>query len=181
MIILLGLAGSGKSTQGQLLAAHLHCPWISTGNLLREFNMDSAIQKQMLQGEIIDDETTLSVLEKELVRLDAFANECILDGTPRTLYQAEWLIKKEHSKELKITALVHLQASVDTAKMRLLARHRPDDTEPAIAERFAEYENTVKPIIEYMKQAGVTVYKVDADRKPETVAADIITKLGIGS
>jgi adenylate kinase len=177
MIIFLGLAGSGKSTQGQLLAAHLHCPWISTGNLLREFNMDSAVQERMLRGEIIDDQTTLTVLEQELRRIDAYHNECILDGTPRTLAQAQWLVEKVKSDKLKITGLIHLNTTTQTAKARLLARHRPDDNEEAIAERFAEYENTVKPIIDYMRQEGVRIYEVDADRQPELIAADIIQKL----
>jgi len=181
MIIFLGLAGSGKSTQGQLLAAHLHCPWVSTGNLLREFNMDSAVQQRMLQGEIIDDETTLAVLEQELERLDAAHSECILDGTPRTLTQAEWLINKAASGELKISGLIHLKATTGTAKARLLARHRPDDTEKAIAERFAEYESTVKPIIDYMKKSGIAVFEVDADRQPEIIAIDIVQKLGLAS
>ncbi len=177
MIIFLGLAGSGKSTQGQLLAAHLHCPWISTGNLLREYNMSEQVQKQMLKGEIIDDGTTLAVLDKELQRIDAAKNECILDGSPRTLAQAEWLVAKSNSKLLKITGVIHLRTDQPTAKARLLARHRPDDNEEAIAERFSEYESKVKPIIDYLVSQGIRVYQIDGNREPEVIAVDIVQKL----
>lgn len=177
MIIFLGLAGSGKSTQGQLLAAHLHCPRVSTGNLLRDFNMDSEVQKRMLKGEIIDDSTTLSVLENELQRIDASSNEFILDGSPRTLPQARWLLDKARTGQLKITAVIHLRTTQSTAKERLLARKRPDDTEEAISERFSEYENTVKPILDYLKNEGVKVYDIDGDRAPETIAVDIEQRL----
>jgi adenylate kinase len=38
MIILIGPAGAGKSTQGQLLAERLGWNWMSAGQLLREAN-----------------------------------------------------------------------------------------------------------------------------------------------
>jgi adenylate kinase len=179
MIIFMGLAGSGKSTQGQLLAAHLHCPWISTGNLLRESNTDSAVRKKMLKGEIIDDQTTLSVIEAELTRIDASHDQCILDGSPRTLHQAQWLVDKAKKGELKITAIIHLQASKGTAKKRLLARHRPDDNEPAIAERFAEYEKVIKPIVEYLRSEGFKVHDINGEVSPENTALNIAKMLGI--
>lgn len=179
MIIFMGLAGSGKSTQGQLLAAHLHCPWISTGNLLRQFNTDHKVQQRMLKGEMIDDETTLSVLEAELKRVDAAHNECILDGSPRTLRQAEWLVTKARKNDLKITAIIHLKASKNIAKKRLLARHRPDDNEPAIAERFAEYEKVIKPIVAYLRSEGFRVHDINGETSPEATAQAITKAIGL--
>jgi adenylate kinase len=177
MIIFMGLAGSGKSTQGQLLAAHLHCPWISTGNLLREFNTNPKVQQRMLKGEIIDDQTTLSVVEAELKRVDAAHDECILDGLPRTLYQAQWLVRKAKSGDLRITAIIHLQTSREVAKKRLLARHRPDDNEGAIAERFSEYEKVIKPILDYLRSEGFVVRDIDGETSPEATAQAIIGAL----
>lgn len=48
MIILMGLAGSGKSTQGKRLAEELDGVWLSAGQVLRDTNDPevNAIQEQ---------------------------------------------------------------------------------------------------------------------------------------
>ena len=178
MIIFMGLAGSGKSTMGQLLAAHLHCPWVSTGNLLRA-KMDQPTQAEMLKGKIINDEQTLTVLDEEFRRIGADHNQFVLDGTPRTRRQAEWLVEKDHAGELKITAVIHLNVNQATAKQRLLARQRPDDHEQAIAERFREYDEQIVPIIKYLTAGGYKVHEIDANQPPERVSADIQKVLGL--
>ncbi len=179
MIIFMGLAGSGKTTQGQLLAARLHCPWVSTGNLLRENNMDEKIKKQMLEGQIISDETTLKVLGNELDRVEADHDECVVDGSPRTLHQAEWIVNRFKNHHLKITAIIHINLSQTAAKKRLLSRHRPDDYEEAIAERFREYHDKILPILDYLKNEKFKIYEIDGDRKPNAVAAQIEKSLGL--
>jgi adenylate kinase len=178
MIIFMGLAGAGKSTLGQLLAAHLHCPWVSTGNLLRQ-SMDPKTQAQMLRGEIINDEQTLLVLDEEFRRIDASSSQFVLDGSPRTMRQAKWLIEKTKNGELKINGVFHLNISKDAAKDRLLHRHRPDDHEAAIAERFREYEEAIIPIIDYLKEQGCKIYEIDADQPPEKVEVDVENAMGI--
>lgn len=178
MIIFLGIAGSGKSTQGQLLAAHLHCPWVSTGNLLRQ-KMDAATQKDMLQGKIVSDEQTLGVLDEEFKRIQADKKDFVLDGSPRTMEQAQWLVKKANAGEVKIRGIIHLTVSQATAKQRLLARKRPDDHEAAIAERFREYDNAILPIVAYLKQQRLTVYEIDGNQPPELVDKEILKVLGL--
>jgi adenylate kinase len=178
MIVFMGVAGAGKSTLGQLLAAHLHCPWISTGNLLRQ-KLDIKIQAQMLKGEIISDEYTLGVLDEEFRRIGADQNQFVLDGSPRTMRQAEWLVEKAKGGELKITAIIHLEASKQVAKDRLLARQRADDTEAAIIERFREYDENIVPIIKYFESEGYKVHHINSERRPEAVETDIDKALGI--
>ena len=178
MIIFLGIAGSGKSTQGQLLAAQLHCPWLSTGNLLRQ-KMDPKTQQAMLQGKIVDDKRTLAVLDEEFKRIEADKSDFILDGSPRTMEQARWLVKKAQAGEIKLKTIIHLTVSPETAKRRLLARKRPDDTEPAIAERFKEYDSAILPIVSYLKQQGLTVYEIDGNPSPEVVDKNILEVLGM--
>lgn len=178
MIVFMGLAGSGKSTQGHLLAAHLHCPWVSTGNLLRA-KMDSKTQAEMLKGKIISDDQTLSVLDEEFRRIGADQNQFVLDGTPRTMRQAQWLAEKDQAGELKITAVVHLKAKKAIAEKRLLARHRPDDHKQAIEERFREYDEAILPIVKYLTAEGYKVHEIDANQTPEKVSEDIQKALGL--
>lgn len=178
MIVFMGLAGSGKSTMGQLLAAHLHCPWVSTGNLLRQ-SMDRATQKKMLRGEMIDDSKTLAVLDDEFRRIGASQNQFVLDGSPRSMRQAKWLVEKAKEGELKITAIIHLEASKQVAKKRLIARRRPDDNETAINERFREYDENTLPIIKYLEQEGFRVHHINSERDPGLIETDIEKALGL--
>lgn len=178
MIIFMGVAGAGKSTLGQLLAAHLHCPWVSTGNLLRQ-KMDAATQTQMLKGEIISDEQTLGVLDEEFRRIDASRHQFVLDGSPRTMRQAEWLVEKAKGGEFKITAVIHLEVSKEVAKERLLSRKRPDDHDVAITERFREYDENIVPIIKYFEKEGYKVHHINSETNPERIEADIEKALGL--
>ncbi len=180
MIIFLGLAGSGKSTQGQLLATKLHCPWVSTGNLLRQ-KMDAKTQQEMLEGKIIDDKHTFRVLDEEFKRIGADKHDFVLDGSPRTMEQAQWLVKKANLGEIKIKGIIHLNISGQVAEKRLLSRRRPDDHQTAIAERFREYQDAILPIVDYLKQQGLAIYEIDGNQAPEAVAQDILKVLGIQS
>jgi adenylate kinase len=178
MIVFMGVAGSGKSTMGQLLAANMHCPWISTGNLLRQIG-DKDTQKQLLKGEIINDERTLVVVDEELRRIGADRNQLVLDGMPRTMRQAKWLVEKEKNGELKITAIIHLISSKEIAKDRLLARQRPDDHEEAITARFREFDDAIVPILDYLASEGYKVHSINAEQNPIKVEHDIEKALGI--
>lgn len=177
MIIVIGIAGAGKSTQGQLLAQRLNCPWLSVGQLLRQ-NMDEDHKRRMLAGEMVEDEQLIPILGAELKRLGADKNELILDGSPRTKNQAEWLAGKAKNGEVKMTAVIHLNASKQTVKDRLLKRGRPDDTEAAINQRLLEYDKTIVPILEYLRTQGFKIYDIDGNGPAEKDSELIKQALG---
>jgi adenylate kinase len=175
MIVVLGVAGSGKSTQSQLLAASDHLQWLSIGVLLREKITDNR-REQMLAGKMLDDIEVISYLEQ------AFAEkgdtpELILDGFPRSVYQADWLMDQSDKGALHISAVVHLELTKETAKARLLERGRPDDREDAIKERFNEYEHTIKPILSTLKDRGVAIVSVDANNDEQIVQEAVVKGL----
>lgn len=173
MIIIVGVAGAGKSVQSDMLSRKLGCPWVGIGNLLRN-SLPEDQQKKLLMGEMIDDSVTFGVLEAELNRINAKENEFILDGFPRRPSQADWLIDKINQGELKMTAVIHLKANKDTAKHRLLERGRPDDNETAISERFSEYDNTIKPIIDHFRQKNYEVDELDGEQPVEVIHQQIL-------
>jgi adenylate kinase len=176
MIILMGVAGSGKSTQADLLSKKTGYPRLGVGDLLRA-HMGGEEAKRMLDGEMLDDNKVLPLFDEELNKLGG--KEFILDGSPRSMRQAEWWASKAKNHQLNITAVIHLRASEETAKNRLLARHRPDDHEPAIAERFAEYHSTIEPILDYLSKQGFKIHEIDAERPPEAIEVDIEKALGL--
>lgn len=178
MINIVGLAGSGKSTQGQLLAKKLDCEWLSIGDILRAHLVGPARQ-EMLEGKIINDEITLSELDKALRVLEADKYELILDGCPRSLKQAEWLASKSQNGEVMLTAVVHLKAHKEVAKERLIHRGRQDDTEEAILQRFNDYKNTILPILDYLKTQDIPIIEIDADGTIDEVEKRVDGAFGI--
>jgi adenylate kinase len=171
VIIILGVAGSGKSTQSQLLAAKDGFDWLSMGELLRSVITDER-REQMLAGKVLDEHEVISILDAELTRRGDNP-EVILDGFPRGLMQADWLIAQRASGRFAIRAVVHLHAHQSAVKERLLARGRQDDTEDAIKERFYEYEHTIKPIIETLHASGIPIVEVNAEQIPESVFVEL--------
>lgn len=176
MIIFMGVAGSGKSMQGRLLADREALPWLSTGEFLRML-ISGDERRDMLSGKLLDDEEIIALVQKifNIINID---EEFVLDGFPRTEGQADWLLNQVKYGQLNLTAVVHLTASEDVVIKRLLGRGRQDDHEEAIAERFREYEEAIKPILEHFKQAGITVHDVNGDQEPESVHRDIVKALG---
>lgn len=175
MIIVLGVAGSGKSTQSQLLSESDHLQWLSIGVLLREKITDDR-RDQMLAGKMLDDNEVIGYLYESL-REKGDKPELILDGFPRSVYQADWLMDQSDKGEVHISAVVHLELSKETARARLLERGRQDDHDEAIDERFNEYEHTIKPILETLKTRGVAIVDVDANAGSEIVEERIVRGL----
>ncbi len=172
MIVLIGRAGTGKSTQGQRIAKDLNCEWVSVGNVLRA-HMSGEYAKQMLKGKVLNDDQVLPLLDAEIKRMKADKNEFILDGSPRTMSQAKWWVGKIKKGEVKATAVIHLDASEEVSMKRLLARGREDDTKEAIEQRFAEYRKVILPILKYLEDEHLPVFHICADQTPEQVEAEI--------
>lgn len=172
----MGVAGAGKSVQGTLLAEATGYQWLSTGEYLRA-NISGQRREEMLQGKLLDDQEIIEILKGFFDSIDD-KNRCILDGFPRTLIQAQWLL--EHHAE-SISDVVYLDASKNVVKKRLLARGRSDDTEEVLDKRFEEYERLTLPIIKWFKAQGIAVHEINAERAVDVIQKDIAAKLGIKS
>lgn len=172
MIILMGVAGSGKSMQGKLLADEHGYAWVSTGEILRVL-VTGKRRQEMLQGKLLSDEEMMRILDKVFDLIDT-SQEFVLDGFPRTVAQADWLVKRANQGHFNLTAVVHLKASEDVVRQRLMHRGRIDDTDEAIAKRFEEYRNVTLPIIEHFSKEGVHVYDIDASQPPRAVHDQIV-------
>lgn len=171
----MGVAGSGKSIQGRLLADRLGLPWLSTGEFLRML-VSGERRKDMVAGMLLEDQEIIALLQKILHLIDS-SQEFVLDGFPRSLAQADWLVSQIKHGQLKATAVIHLMASEKTVGKRLLQRGRVDDTQEAIHKRFQEYEHAIKPILEHFKAAGIKVHDIDGVQDVEAVQKAIIKAL----
>lgn len=172
MIVLMGVAGAGKSMQGRLLADEHGFAWISTGEILRVL-ITGRRRQQMLEGKLLSDQEVIDVVDKVLELIDT-SEEFVLDGFPRTVNQADWLISQAKKGRFELTEVFNLEASEDVVRNRLMERGRQDDTDAAINERFKEYRAVTLPILEHFKQEQVKVCNIDASQTPRQVHDDII-------
>src|SRR3989344_2121927 len=149
-ILLIGSQGSGKSTQGKLLAQFLGLQYISTGDIFRE--MKGEIKELLDQGKLVDDQTTSKIVGEKLKEED-YRNGFIVDGYPRTMEQIN-LFNPGFDK------VIYLDMSDEEATKRLLARARGDDTEELIAERLRNYHKQTNPVLDYFRRKGI-LKKID--------------------
>lgn len=175
MIVLLGIAGAGKGTQGRLLVEKNNYSYLSTGEMLRRYATPEQ-HTRMLAGELLDDQEIILMVDKALNTLSD-AKKCILDGFPRSIVQTDWLLDQVKSGRFQLTAIFNLAASETVVKQRLLARGRPDDTVEAVTRRFEEYKQVTLPILEHLRAANIPVYEVDATRDPAVVHDDLMQYL----
>jgi adenylate kinase len=171
MIIFMGVAGAGKSAQGKMLADSMAVPWVSTGEFLRML-ITGQRRKDMLAGKLLGDQEIIAMVQKIFSMID-LRDEFVLDGFPRTANQSDWLLNQAKHGLLPISAVIHLTASEEAVRERLMSRGRQDDNREAITARFKEYEQTSKPILKHFKEAGVPVFVIKGEGEVETIHENI--------
>ena len=122
IIVLLGLPGSGKGTQGQLLAEKLKVPIISTGDMFRQMLKSNEEEGVLLnsfisQGKLVPTKLVNQLVKKFLGQQE-YKNGCIIDGYPRNLEQVKFL---EEITKQEIKA-IYFQVSEETIRKRILGR-----------------------------------------------------------
>lgn len=172
---MMGIAGSGKGTQGALLAKEHNLHVISTGELLRTYGSKEQ-HERMLTGEILADEEVTALLNTALNDLHD-QNAVILDGYPRRISQADWLIREAKNGHFRLDKVLHLLVSREAVKTRLLERGRQDDHDFAIEERFNEYERATMPILKHLEDAGVPVLEINGEQSVDAVHQAIIAAI----
>lgn len=172
MIIIMGSVGSGKSEQAIRLAKSLNCPRVSTSQLLRD-SLTPEWDKKMHAGELIDDREVLKLLDTELKRVGANKNEIVVDGSPRSVTQAKYMLEKVKSGELFITAVVKLNVASDVVLKRLSERGREDDRQEIVLKRLKDFEAVTSPVVNFFRHQGIKVYEVNGELELDVVQAEI--------
>ena len=90
MIILFGLAGSGKGTQGKALSEIFGWKWLSVGQVIRNTGVYDKITNS---GKLVPDEEVIKLMDKQIEKAEDEGFDVILDGYPRSETQAKYLVE----------------------------------------------------------------------------------------
>ncbi|MDP2649569.1 MAG: nucleoside monophosphate kinase [bacterium] len=176
-IILIGVQGSGKSTQGNLLSKKLKIPYLSTGHIFRDLAKEHSklgryIKEVMNAGYLIPDGKTLSIVSQYLKRPE-YQKGYILDGFPRTIAQAK-------AFENGINKVIYINVPDKEALWRLSYRNgegREDDTLAAIRKRIDLFHKFTEPVLEFYQKKGILA-EIKGEKSVEEVYKEIVDKIG---
>jgi adenylate kinase len=175
-IILIGIQGSGKSTQGTLLSKKIGVPYLSTGHIFRRIAQERTplgrqIKVVMNAGLLISDRKTLSIVSEYLGRPE-YKNGYILDGFPRTLGQVK-------AFKNGIDKVIYLKISDKEALWRISGRDgevREDETLMAVRKRIESFHKFTEPVLEYYRKKGALV-EIDGEQAVEEIHKEILQKI----
>jgi adenylate kinase len=206
--VIMGVQGSGKGTQSQLLAADLDIVHISVGDIFRwnvqnRTKMGAQVRRVMAAGELVGDDLVESVVRDRLTQHD-WNHGFIIDGFPRNRRQAEFFLES-----YDIDGVIELDLPDSEVRRRVLNRRlcadcdvdynlianspkvpgqcdlcggelvtREDDTEEALAVRLRDYHEYTNPALDLFRRKEYVI-TVDARSAAEVVQQDIRQRLGL--
>jgi adenylate kinase len=184
-ILILGAPGSGKGTQGRILAERLGLPKITTGDILRAAIQEATpVGRQAKEfydrGQLVPDAVVLDLIKGELTK-PAAKDGAIFDGFPRTAPQAELVDKTLGESGQRLNHILLLDVDEDELVRRMSARasqeNRSDDTPHAIKTRLDVYRRDTAPLIAHYSQRGI-VHRVPGGGTVEQIAEEIKRIIG---
>ncbi len=184
-ILLLGAPGSGKGTQGKILAERLGLPKITTGDILRaavqaRTPLGLEAKKFMDEGKLVPDAVILSLIKEELAKPEA-QQGAVLDGFPRTAPQAELVDRTLAERGQRLNHILLLDVPEEELVRRLMARAaqegRSDDTPGAVGTRLQVYQRDTAPLIAHFAQRGI-VRRVPGTGSVDEIATEVQRIIG---
>jgi adenylate kinase len=185
-ILLFGMPGSGKGTQGAILNGLPSLIHVSMGDVFRKIprhgKFGREIEQYTTQGLMVPDDLTVRIFQRHLMVLEMQEtlmpefHTLVLDGLPRTYSQAERL-----DGILDVIQIFHLKISdthqaMDRLRTRALSENRLDDMSDEVIRRRLQtyYDETFKTLSFYRSDL---ICDIDASRRAVDVLRDIVNHL----
>lgn len=189
-IVFYGPEGSGKGTQAELLAQKLGVPVLVSGDLVRDAAakdkgiIGDVCRKSLQEGKYVAD-SEMFVLWKQRLKEEDAKRGWIMDGFPRNIDQAKFLMDKVEKYGYKIDKTFYLKISPEESMKRLLKRGRKlhegnselHDSPDRIKQRLSMYYQGEKAVLEYFKKMGI-LEEVNGEQEIDEIHKDILGRLG---
>ncbi len=185
-IFMIGPQGSGKGTQGKVLAKKINFFYWEMGAILREeAKKDTPFGRKVKglidAGHLLEDEELFRVLQTELPEVIKH-KRILFDGVPRTVPQGLHLIQYLQQNGFTQFGAVLIDVPKAESVKRLLERahheFRTDDTPEKIEFRLDLYEKQSLPVLKFLEGIG-DLHKVDGVGSIEEITQRIDSALGV--
>lgn len=176
-LILIGIQGAGKSTQGNMIRDKYNIPYLSSGHIFREMAKEKTpwgryVKETLNSGELMPDGKTVEVIEEYLSK-EEYKNGYILDGFPRTVAQAK-------AFKNGVDSVIYLEVSDKEALWRLSGRIeegvREDNTIQAIRKRIELFHSHTIPVLDYYKKTK-QLHQINGEMTIDKIFSDICKHL----
>lgn len=162
MIVLMGGQGVGKGTFSKMLRDRHDYNYIETGAMFRNLPADSAIAKLIAAGNLVPDSELYKLVASKITD----TKDLLIDGFPRTLPQAQWLVQNYTDKFA--IHILYLDVPEEIMIKRINKRineggGRADDADTAaVRRRLDTFWKITMPAIEWLRTArGIRFSAVD--------------------
>ncbi|MCF5548805.1 adenylate kinase [Pseudomonas salomonii] len=205
-VILLGAPGAGKGTQAKFITEKFGIPQISTGDMLRAAvkagtELGLIAKSVMDSGGLVSDDLIINLVKERISQEDC-KKGFLFDGFPRTIPQAEALVKAG----VELDAVVEIAVEDEEIVQRIAGRRvhegsgrvyhivynppkvegkddvtgedlvqRKDDTEETVRHRLSVYHSQTKPLVDFYQKLSVAQGKPKYSHIPGVGSVESIT------
>lgn len=190
-LVIYGSEGSGKGTQARLLSQKLGIPIYTSGDLVRaeaakEKGALGDVCRQALSGGTYVTDAHMFLLWGNKLKSEEAQKGFILDGFPRTVHQAEFLLQKGKEAGYEIDKVIYLKLTDEEAVKRLVKRDRKlyegstisHDSPERVQARLSQFRKEEEKIVTFFRKKNM-VLAIHGENTREQVFHDILTGLRV--
>jgi adenylate kinase len=180
-ILLFGYPGSGKGTQGKILAALPGFHHVAMGDILRGLTpahpLFGQVQTFLKAGNLVPDELCMDLFSHHIKSIKPDDEDFLLvDGVPRNARQVELLNKIVRVVRIFKLSVYDENLVIDRMRKRALAQGRSDDaSDETIQRRLSVYRSETESCIR--TYPGTILTRIHANQPIFDVHFDIIHAL----